>query len=678
MMLFRNLNKWGFYLCMLSFFFMGNVLLSQTNHLSQRITVSFTNIPLEAGLKKLSDAGGFTFSYNSFSINGDSITSLSVQDKTVEKALNVLFDRSIKYTVVGNHVVLMKNTSNTNADAKKKQAEYKITGYIIDSNTGRKIREAIVYEIDGQMVSISDTEGFYTIALPAGNELRGLSYSKKGFLDTVVLIHPLERQNLDIFLRPLPEDFFKITVQPIDLQLADIHNRQLVNSLVPRESKVISDNLRIGEPRFAQFSFLPYLGTNRKISGSVYNVFSFNLLAGYSGGVKGFELGGLFNIDRNEVQGIQVAGFGNIVGGTTRWLQLGGFFNTNMGSMTGVQIAGFSNVVLNDLSGLQLAGFQNTLHGEMKGVQLSGFNNVTTQNVDGIQLTGFANIAMKDVKTAQISGAFNLSENVGGMQITGLANVAKGDIGLAQLAGFLNYARSINGMQASGGLNITKNKNTGVQLGGLLNYAKSGEGVQIAGFSNISAQNFSGFQIAGFFNYAKKMNGTQIAVINVCDTIENGMPIGIFSFVKKGYHKVEMAADEVSGHITYKTGIRKFYNIFRVGYGTKDVIYGGLGFGKLFYVSERLDISLDIHSTILFGEKRMNYLGILYKLVSTLDVKLGNRFTLYAGPTLNVLTYPVGKNEEITRQIAPYSIYENTSLNTRIQAWVGGTTGIRF
>ena len=90
---------------------------------------------------------------------------------------------------------------------------------------------------------------------------------------------------------------------------------------------------------------VPYISTNWKVSGSMNNAFSLNLLAGYAGGVRGFELGGLVNIDRNHVRGVQVAGLGNIVGKRTSGFQLSGLCNVDLGRFYGCQVSGLFNWV---------------------------------------------------------------------------------------------------------------------------------------------------------------------------------------------------------------------------------------------------------------------------------------------------------------------------------------------
>lgn len=663
------------YIFIISVLFINNTAIAQSNYLYRKINVSFSDVTLGKGLTKISDAGGFTFSYNSKNFDNSRLISLNAQNKTVVWSLNQIFDNTVKYKVVGSHVILIKKNPTKTFESNIIPNEYIISGYVIDSRTGQKIKEATIYEVNNRIVTISNSDGFYTLTVPANKDFQGLNYSKSGYLDTVIMVRPAYKNSVDIYLNPREIPLEKLESKYVKLE--DFHRRPMVNILVPNESKIISDNLVIHDTKLAQVSLIPFIGTNRKLSGSVDNTLSLNVLAGYSGGVNGFEIGGLLNIVRRDVHGSQISGVANIVGGNTKPFQLAGFFNLNSGSVTGTQISGFSNVVLDTLNGVQLAGFNNTLHGYMNGVQISGFNNVTTQNVDGIQLTGFVNVAVKDVKLGQISGFANYCDNVNGGQISGFANYAKGDVNWGQLSGFANYGKSVKGMQISGFANISANEVAGGQLSGGFNYGESAEKYQISGFANIAKEEIEGFQLAGYLNYAKKVNGYQIALVNISDTIESGMPIGIFSFVKKGFHRIEIYTNEIFYlNAAYKLGVKKFYNTIRVGYNFSNNLYVGYGLGTQKALSKNFNLNLDFTSDVIFDSSSFKALGDLDKISISFDYNFNQHISIYAGPTINLSR--MEENNNNFPSIAPYSFYKETFSDTQAKMWVGGIFGLSF
>ncbi|HAN19014.1 MAG: hypothetical protein A2X13_11535 [Bacteroidetes bacterium GWC2_33_15] len=673
----RKIQQLKLVIILFSILFSGKVALSQSNYLYKRISVSFTNIPLEKALTKISDAGNFTFSYNSKNFNEQELVTLNISNKTVAKSLDLLFDNSVRYKVVGSHVVLTKKNVQ-NSPSSENLNEYILTGYILNSKTGEKIKEATIYEINGRIVSLSDSTGFYSLNIPSDINIQGLSYSKQGFMDTIIMVEAMNKRNLNIYLSPDNSYLEKLEAKSVNLKLADFHNRQVVTILVPEEIKIISDNLIIHDNRKFQISLIPYIGTNGKMSGSVDNTFSFNFLAGYSGGVNGFELGGI-NIVRRNVNGSQISSFANIVGGDTRYFQLAGLFNKNTGSVKGTQIAGFSNVVLDTLKGVQLAGFNNTLHGYMDGIQISGFNNVTTKNVDGIQLTGGVNIALQDVKLMQIGGFVNYCNNVDGGQLAGYVNVARGDVNWGQISGYANYGNTVKGFQITGFVNVSANEVTGGQLAGFVNYGVTNGKFQISGFSNIAKDENKGIQLSSVLNYSKKVNGYQIALVNVSDTIESGLPIGMFSFVKKGFHRFEFSANDVFYvNMAYKFGVKKLYNAVRLGYDFSSNVSAGYGIGTQFRLSNKFNLNLDLSSDVLLESNSFAYIGNLSKLATTIEYNWTKHFSIFIGPSYNVSNISIDSSTNTFEDIAPYSFYNETASDTQVKMWIGGIIGLSF
>jgi hypothetical protein len=197
-----------------------------------------------------------------------------------------------------------------------------------------------------------------------------------------------------------------------------------------------------GQRRPFQITFVTPLGTNGVSSPGILNEFSFNVLVGVNGGVDGFELGGLVNIDNGPVGGAQISGFGNIVTGRFEGFQLGGFANINDSYTEGFQSAGFINIIDDDAEVFQIAGFGN-ITGSFEGMQLSGFGNFAG-DVEGFQGAGFMNIAGK-AEGAQIAGFMNVADKFEGLQGSGFMNIADKVDGV-MIAGFLNICDSIDGI----------------------------------------------------------------------------------------------------------------------------------------------------------------------------------------------------------------------------------------
>ena len=618
------------------------------NHLKKNISIQLEDTRLRDALPKIAEEGEFQFSYNSMIIPGDSIISLDVANREVDDVLEDLLGRNLKWKVLGNHVIILPG-DNTKLSKSERQIEYTLTGYIYDAVTGEIISSASIYDVDERLVSATNQEDFYSINLPSSQQERLISYSKRGYNDTLIVIRPSEAQTFNISLRPLPAQPGELTLEA--LPPSNLHDRTLVAALVPARAITASENIPVIEERFAQVSFLPFVGSNHVASGLITNRVSVNLLAGYSEGTRGLELGGMLNIDRNNMDGVQLGGFGNIVGNKTTGLQVGGFFNINGGSLHGWQMAGFSNVVMDTIKGVQLAGFANTLRGPMYGPQISGFANFTSQNVDGLQISGFSNIALGDVKFAQVSGFANFGAgDVKMVQGAGFTNVALGDVDFAQVSGFANYANNVGGLQASGLANIVSGKNDGVQAAGLL-------------------------------NYAGELNGIQVAAFNICDTVSAGVPIGILSFVRKGYHSFEFSADEIFwGNLYFKTGVRKFYNILAAGL-SNDAVHGGYGLGSQISFTDRLKLSMDLTTSFVFHQERpLEDNGFLFKFSPKLDFELFSFLTITAGPSLNVFADINLTDSEAydLPLLFSFPVMEKQYEYSILRGWIGATVGFRL
>ena len=188
----------------------------------------------------------------------------------------------------------------------------------------------------------------------------------------------------------------------------------------------------------------------------VISNFSLNILGGYTAGIRRFEAGGLFNIDKTDVQYVQVAGLLNLVGGNTKGVQASGLTNIVLGKVDGLQIAGINNIVLGKVDGLQIAGINNIVNASFKGVQISGIHNHIGKNFSGFQTAGLINYTGAGFR---------------GLQVSGLLNIASRKMKGIQISGLLNYARNLHGMQI-GILNIADSSD-GISLG-LLTIVKHG------------------------------------------------------------------------------------------------------------------------------------------------------------------------------------------------------------
>ena len=622
---------------------------AQENILKRKINFSAEDQRLESVLLGIANVGDFSFSYNPRIIPGDSLINLTVENSSVKDVMDVIFMGKITYKVSGNHLILLKDKP----EKAKEKINYAVSGYVYDAGTGKRLASTTIYEVYTLASTITDEQGHYLLNLTKKYEEFGLTFSKRDFVDTLIMVQPAN-QHIDISLRQKwTQEELELKRPSLETNVKPLQHISMVNKFVPKDQYVRADNIDIIEYRTAQISLIPKIGTNLQMSGSIENAISINVLAGYSAGVRVMEIGGLMNINKRHVKGVQAAGLSNIVGGRTRGIQLAGLSNNNQGSLHGLQAAGISNMVVDTIHGVQLAGISNILQGGMKGWQVSGISNITTKNVDGVQMSGISNYAHGDVLVMQAAGITNIGQNVKGVQLAGIVNVSRGKVGGAQLAGIGNYSKEVNAGQ-------------------------------LAGIINIATEKVRGAQIATIVNYGKEIKGSQLALFNVSDTV-TGLPIGFISFVRRGYRRVEISGNEVLyTNLTLKTGIHKFYNIFTGGlvpYDTISTWSFGYGFGFEKSNGKRFLHSYDITSSWISEKgKPFETFNLLNKLSINFAYKFGKRASAFLGPSINFHLSEWVDNDtgEFLTKIAPYTLSTTVFGDTQMQIWVGGQVGLRF
>ena len=393
----------------------------------------------------------------------------------------------------------------------------------------------------------------------------------------------------------------------------------------PQEANM--ENIQDTLYREFQFSVFPFVGTNHKLSGNVINDYSLNLYGGYSLGLRKLEFGGLFNLVRSDVTGAQFAGIFNAVGGKVKFIQLAGIFNMNRDSVNGYQFAGMVNLNGNSTSKFSGAGLLNVTLRDSRATQIAGLGNVTIGRQEGPHVAGLFNFSNKDSRIAQVAG---------------LTNVTIGDF----------------------------------------------KGAQVSGLLNFTLRALEGAQVSGLLNYATRIRGAQVGIINATDSI-HGVPIGLLSFVLKGYHKIEVSADEIFyTNVAFRTGVRQFYNILTAGAKPNtfddDETYWtfGYGIGTAPKLSRTLSLNVDLTANqVVYGRQSIEAINMINKLYLGLDFQFVKNFGVTFGVTLNgyITDTTYDKYQPLFTDYKPRIISDKTYSNDiNMKMWWGGKIGLRF
>lgn len=446
------------------------------NNLAKRISINEQNEHLQTVLQNLSKKGQFTFSYNTSIFPKDSLVSLKVYNMMVQDILDSLLNGNFEYKEASNYVVLRACPNNLSLIPEKSEPigrKYVVSGYIIDNASGRKIKDASVYDRQLFKSTLTDDHGYFKLKIKSNNQAIRLTITKDLYKEITVTMLPAVTFD--------GKDSTKYSFKPGD-GIVDTYFGKIFISTKQKVQNVNLLGFFTQSP--VQVSFVPGLSTNGLYNSQMVNTVSLNALAGYSAGVNGVELAGLFNVNKYNVRNFQAAGLINTVGGT----------------VDGVQLAGIGNVVLDSVVGVQGAGIFNAVKSNFLGVQMAGIVNVNAKGLKGAQLAGIGNTSIKGVK---------------GWQMAGIYNVAADSLSGGQLAGIINYARKIKGFQM-GLLNIADTLD-GVSLG-LLNISRNGYHKLAISSNDITNTNLS------FITGNAKLYTALRAGYNISDTAK------VFSF----------------------------------------------------------------------------------------------------------------------------------------------------
>lgn len=621
--------------------------LAQDNPLQRRISVQLREVTVQEALKAIAAKGGFLYAYNASTLNFNERKSLKAEQKTVSYCLQQVLGDEVQFRSGGNHVIIIPNK---NKKFNSGQQKYVLEGTITDKLSGKAVKYASVYEAGQLKSALSDQSGRYRIELEREPEYVHLLVSRKSYRDTVIVIKPQGDNPINIRIRPATIDELQRIEPEIPSGLA---TNGLFQAVVSEEQVFHTENRIFFEERGIQVGFLPTLGSNRQFGGLIQNHFSMNILGGYSMGLNGAELAGLFNITRRNVSGFQLAGFMNITGGATKGIQFAGFMNNNLGRVDGAQWAGFYNLSLDTLRGIQTAGFFNLARGQVKGLQIAGFSNLSGKSLRGIQISGFFNWSGKRARGAQLAG---------------FTNITSGDFQGVQCAGFLNLsAGDMSGVQLSGAVNVVADSSQTLQIGALANFAKT----------------LRGSQISGLFNIAGTVGGSQVGLINVSDTV-SGFTFGLISLVRKGYHKLEISSGDVNPlMVRFRTGTYGLYNIISAGLfqlNSSQFASFGYGLGTELRARKKFFLGIDLEvATVFQGQFLPNVFPDLW---AKSNLYLGWRpvrgIQLFAGPCIH--TYRIDQNNINGERpgVQRSDLFSETRPDAQFFGWLGWQAGIRF
>ena len=382
--------------------------------LDKKVTIQFQNISIEQALKQIKNTYGVNFSYSPDQVDLSRHVTFYVKNESLGYVLNKLFKSTpIVYRAVGNQIVLERNKAehhypappknNTSVKTNTNLETTPETNTIIESDKDSLIPPVILIAKPFEFISTDTVQAI---------KLLDNSYSK-GLIDlNSTYVQKKDSVAIQSFLNNTQlKKSYKASKLALEKEYKQLRDSIMIAKQLERRPKKITDtsNIQYSEDLLIQddfqFTGIYPLASHGLTSGLYRNEYSLNGLIGYNGAVSKFEYGGVANIVRREVHGVQMAGITNIVGEYVR----------------GAQFAGIANITNQELIGGQFAGLVNVANGAASGVQVSGAVNVGTEQLDGLQLACIVNQHNGVVNGGQI-GLVNHAHKVNGFQF-GLINI---------------------------------------------------------------------------------------------------------------------------------------------------------------------------------------------------------------------------------------------------------------
>ena len=414
------------------------------------ISVQADKKPLGKILEIMEQKGNFRFAYYSKLVAKDSLVSIHADQSTVKEVLDQLLKNKYEYKESKGFIILRYAPLELALVLEKNSVvgDYQVVnGYITDVQTNKRIENASVYERNALQSTLTDKDGFFELKLKNIPQTIELTVVKENY-KTITTIF-LSEIKIQMGARKSNEDY-------VDGDFSAVERTGIGRFFISSRQKIQSLNLGglISEVP-VQASLIPSLSTRGMMNSQINSSFSLNLLGGYTGGVRGVEIAGLYNINRMNVHALQMAGLFNTVGGSVKGVQLAGIYNNVFGDLNGLQMSGIHNSVKGSQIGLQISGIYNHVQLDAKGIQIAAIYNNVNGSQNGLQISGIYNAGHQQVRGMQIAG-LNYAKELDGLQI-GLINITGSPSGYS--FGLLNFKKG--GYQK---FSVTRNEISDINL----------------------------------------------------------------------------------------------------------------------------------------------------------------------------------------------------------------------
>lgn len=177
--------------------------------LDKKITLRARSKTIGSVLEKISEQSRIFFSYDALLVEADSLTDISVSDKTIRETLDILFHSRFRYKVIENQVVIVKPEPEATG---VKQSAWVFKGKVIDSDDKEILPYAAIFILGKNIGTVSNKDGEFILKIPPSGSHDTIVVSCLGYRQKIFPVNQLAEREYTIALEPVSVELKEVRV----------------------------------------------------------------------------------------------------------------------------------------------------------------------------------------------------------------------------------------------------------------------------------------------------------------------------------------------------------------------------------------------------------------------------------------------------------------------------------
>jgi hypothetical protein len=207
------------------FLFPANSAFGQDSLLERTISIPRQNTTVYEALNLVSEKADCMFIYESGTVDSDKKIRLHAESRPLRKVLDdILSNPGLEYRVIGKHILIYRPKQEVHPATRVQQAlpppdsvrTLLIRGHVYDRENKAAVPYASIGILEGNIGTVTNYEGFFTLKLPASMAGTSLVVSHLGYLSQSVPVQLLNEQQVDFYL-----DRRVISIQEVIIRYVD-------------------------------------------------------------------------------------------------------------------------------------------------------------------------------------------------------------------------------------------------------------------------------------------------------------------------------------------------------------------------------------------------------------------------------------------------------------------------